>query len=269
MSSTARPHINIVEVRAADLRDDDVILLTRDERPGRWRQVLDVHRGDDSILAMHNEEEAAKILRQSERVRLDTHRDGIPATGPASRPGRHPSIIQPDHVVVDVYRDRPSRDHVHTEALVHALLTTSEYVAVRFLREETSDGSEVDDGWAIFQTFAPVSVQHTTEEDIRTTHDEPDSTNLGGALNARLRLLGDAFPSLKLPAGEPEPPQQMQLMISRLIEAYESHDGDLDGFIGAWGEYLTGQDKPCPETANGIHRVTDGSCNECGAKNRS
>ena len=56
----------------------------------------------------------------------------------------------------------------------------------------------------------------------------------------------------------------------RMIEAYEAYDGqDVDAFIAAWTEYLTGADSPCPETADGLHEVTEGSCDQCGSKNRN
>ena len=55
---------------------------------------------------------------------------------------------------------------------------------------------------------------------------------------------------------------------SDLIEAWESLDGDVDAFISAWASYADGVDSPCPEAGDGLHQVTDGSCDLCGSKNR-
>lgn len=58
-------------------------------------------------------------------------------------------------------------------------------------------------------------------------------------------------------------------LLSRFVEAYEAYDGDdVSAFIHAWEDYFSGQDEPCPETDDGLHQVTSGSCDQCGAKNR-
>lgn len=67
--------------------------------------------------------------------------------------------------------------------------------------------------------------------------------------------------------------------VEELIEAWEafdadvprssSHSLDVSVFFEAWGRYLTGRDTPCPNVAHGVHDVTDGSCNNCGSKNRT
>lgn len=56
--------------------------------------------------------------------------------------------------------------------------------------------------------------------------------------------------------------------VDELIDAYEAYDGDLGFFITAWNDYTAGHDFPCPESEDGIHYVTDGSCDGCGDKNR-
>ncbi|MDD4865585.1 MAG: hypothetical protein PHQ28_00145 [Mycobacterium sp.] len=54
------------------------------------------------------------------------------------------------------------------------------------------------------------------------------------------------------------------------IEAYDSYDGDnVDYFIRTWEKILAGEEFPCPATADGLHQVTDGSCDMCGDKNRN
>jgi len=49
---------------------------------------------------------------------------------------------------------------------------------------------------------------------------------------------------------------------AQLADAFESYDGDVDGFISAWQS-----GDRCPETQHGVHQVSDGSCDMCGAKN--
>lgn len=59
-------------------------------------------------------------------------------------------------------------------------------------------------------------------------------------------------------------------LLSRFIEAYEAYDGqDLGFFLHIWEGYLAGEDEPCPETDDGLHEVTAGSCDQCGSKNRN
>ena len=52
-----------------------------------------------------------------------------------------------------------------------------------------------------------------------------------------------------------------------VADAYESYDGDVDYFVRRWAEFLNHEDEPCPATEDGIHQISDGSCDECGAKN--
>lgn len=54
-----------------------------------------------------------------------------------------------------------------------------------------------------------------------------------------------------------------------ILNAYDAFDGeDVGTFTGAWDDYLAGRDTPCPERADGLHQVTEGSCDMCGSKNR-
>ena len=57
--------------------------------------------------------------------------------------------------------------------------------------------------------------------------------------------------------------------VDELLEAAEAH-GDFHDpeFIDAWNAYTAGEDFPCPNAQNGLHVVTDGSCDLCGDKNR-
>lgn len=54
----------------------------------------------------------------------------------------------------------------------------------------------------------------------------------------------------------------------RFVDAYEAYDGDNVGqFIHLWQEILSGREPDwyCAESADGLHWVTSGSCDECGA----
>lgn len=53
----------------------------------------------------------------------------------------------------------------------------------------------------------------------------------------------------------------------RLLEAWEVRTEDVDTFIHAWAAFLAGDDIPCPEAADGLHSITDGSCDLCGRRN--
>ncbi|MEB3022985.1 hypothetical protein [[Mycobacterium] crassicus] len=56
----------------------------------------------------------------------------------------------------------------------------------------------------------------------------------------------------------------------QFVEAYEAYEGDdVGSFIVAWEGYLAGSDWPCPQSKDGLHRVTEGSCDQCGDKNRN
>ena len=53
-----------------------------------------------------------------------------------------------------------------------------------------------------------------------------------------------------------------------IIEAWEAFDGDdVSTFFLEWDGYLAGDDEPCGESADGLHQVSDGSCDLCGSKN--
>lgn len=59
-------------------------------------------------------------------------------------------------------------------------------------------------------------------------------------------------------------------LLGQFVKAYEAFDGDDVGqFTHDWEDYLSGLDEPCPQTADGLHQVTHGSCDQCGSKNRS
>ncbi|AOS94933.1 MULTISPECIES: hypothetical protein [Mycobacterium avium complex (MAC)] len=54
------------------------------------------------------------------------------------------------------------------------------------------------------------------------------------------------------------------------VEAYEAYEGnDVGWFIQSWQAILAGRDTRCPETRDGLHQVTHGSCDMCGEKNRN
>ncbi|AOE43844.1 hypothetical protein SEA_SPEEDDEMON_1530 [Gordonia phage SpeedDemon] len=58
--------------------------------------------------------------------------------------------------------------------------------------------------------------------------------------------------------------------LNDFVEAYEAYDGDNVGtLIHMWERfYLPGIETPCPDLrTGGLHQITDGSCDLCGAKN--
>lgn len=58
--------------------------------------------------------------------------------------------------------------------------------------------------------------------------------------------------------------------VSSLLDAWEAFDGDdASTFTETWDSYLRGEDFPCPDCSDGLHRVTSGSCDACGDKNRN
>lgn len=176
MSAAHRTFITTAQVQARDLQPDDHVLLEAHGFPTRWRALFDVHTEADSVLVELGEETAKQVQKQAESVRLDTHQDGM--DGPrhhvsaTPRPARHPVLIECDSLSVSAHPPGQARSPktksgvttVRSEALVHALLSTDEYVAVRYVREETSDGGQVDDGWAVFTAFAPVTIQITLDQ---------------------------------------------------------------------------------------------------------
>lgn len=59
--------------------------------------------------------------------------------------------------------------------------------------------------------------------------------------------------------------------VSDLLDAYAEWDGDVDVFVAAWDNHTAGIDFPCPEVPHGVHSTylrDDGSCDDCGDKNR-
>lgn len=85
------------------------------------------------------------------------------------------------------------------------------------------------------------------------------------ALEARSELLDAVQGSEAIPGVRP----YRLATVDELLDAWEAFNGDVDGFITAWNDYTEGKDFPCPNVAHGVHDVTDGSCNNCGSKNRT
>lgn len=57
--------------------------------------------------------------------------------------------------------------------------------------------------------------------------------------------------------------------VSALIDAYAAYDGEVDTFVHEWQGYFEGRDTPCPDSDDGLHYVTSGSCDMCGDNNRN
>lgn len=171
MTTPTRTFIHTAQVRAADLVPEDHILLRTATTTERWRELFDVHTRAESVLRELSDESTKTVLAQARQIRLDTFQSG--SDGARShlhatpRPGTYPVIIEADTLSVSVHPDNQRRDPrpssavapVRSEALAYALLETGEYAAVRFVRDETDDGEQVEDGWAIFQRWQPVTIQ--------------------------------------------------------------------------------------------------------------
>lgn len=64
--------------------------------------------------------------------------------------------------------------------------------------------------------------------------------------------------------------QQKEPTASEIVDAWEAFDGDdVSHFTHTWDSYIAGTDFPCPGQPDGLHDVTDGSCNGCGDNNRN
>lgn len=154
----ARPAITTVRVRASDLLDDDFIVLEN-----QWRVVVGVYRRSEDIAAMITETLREAFEEEVGSVRLDAAqggRSGVLTHSPTPRPGPAPVIIVRDSVIVTTnHPEKHTTGTVRAEALVAALLNTEEYIAVRWIREEASDGSCIDDAWAVFKQWDLVEVQ--------------------------------------------------------------------------------------------------------------
>ncbi|WP_154662055.1 hypothetical protein [Acidipropionibacterium acidipropionici] len=60
----------------------------------------------------------------------------------------------------------------------------------------------------------------------------------------------------------------LEALTRRLLEAWDAYAGqDVDAFIRTWAAFLAGDDTPCPEAADGLHSITDGSCDLCARRN--
>lgn len=53
--------------------------------------------------------------------------------------------------------------------------------------------------------------------------------------------------------------------VDALLDAWEGYDSEFSVFVDAWNDYTAGINFPCPEHPAGLHQVTDGSCDLCGA----
>jgi|TARA_R100000482_G_scaffold124710_2_gene78566 hypothetical protein len=51
-------------------------------------------------------------------------------------------------------------------------------------------------------------------------------------------------------------------------DQFDSYSGDVSEFVDAWNNYTAGLDFACPDSPDGLHAVTGGSCDNCGDKNR-
>lgn len=154
----ARPVITTVRVRASDLLDDDFIILENE-----WRTIVSVYRTREDITALITETLRGAFEEEVGSVRLDAAqggRSGVLTHSPTPRPGPAPVIIVRDSVIVTTnHPEKYTTGTVRAEALVAALLSTEEYIAVRWIREEASDGSRVEDAWAVFKQWDLVEVQ--------------------------------------------------------------------------------------------------------------
>ncbi|WP_311879119.1 hypothetical protein [Microbacterium forte] len=161
--SQTRTFITTAQVRAQDLHDDDFILLE-----GEWRAMMDIHRNSDSVMSMvsDGDRDLSAIKDEIAAVRMDTRQNGAPGVqGQISRPGTHPAVFASSEVNVlshpgnDGVDERTDTRTVRTTSAIAALLDSGEYVAARFVLDEASDGSVVDDAWAVFRQWDLVTVQ--------------------------------------------------------------------------------------------------------------
>lgn len=61
---------------------------------------------------------------------------------------------------------------------------------------------------------------------------------------------------------------ESEIAAERGYEAYVAYDGEVDTFVHNWQGYIQDEDFPCPDSLDGLHYVTSGSCDMCGDKNR-
>lgn len=158
MADDTRPFITTAQVRAADLRSDDIAELSLSDEKPRWRIVSNVYHNPADLLVELDEAASSQVVDGAAEINLSP-----PITPPgynpgpiAPRPGADPLLI-----IIDK-QDSDRRDHVRRvepRLLTYALLETGKYVAVRFVREETDDGSQVEHGWMIAPWWHPVTIQ--------------------------------------------------------------------------------------------------------------
>lgn len=155
--STIRSLFTTACVRANDLTDVDVFLLD-----GAWRAIFDVHTQPSSVLELYASTDRDRIHADAQRVRLDCWQDGNQSRyhTDVTRPGHKPWIINAHRMAVSVDGEPCGGSApMETEAVIAALLSTNEYTAVRFVRDETADGVRVEDGWAVYRHFDLVTIQ--------------------------------------------------------------------------------------------------------------
>ena len=146
MADDTRPFITTAQVRAADLRSDDIADLRLSEEKPRWRVVFDVCRDPGDVLVDLDEVTSDEVAEEAGVINLTAE----------PRPAGDPLLI----ISGDTdYNSRNRLQRVHPQVLVHALLGTGKYVAVRYVREETDDGSQVEHGWMIAPWWHPVTIQ--------------------------------------------------------------------------------------------------------------
>lgn len=106
---------------------------------------------------------------------------------------------------------------------------------------------------------------------MKTPHDIAMATVKRMAAPDAQHLTGLHAVSMATSAIKADREQVRQLgLLSQFVEAYEAYDGqDVSSFLHEWEDYLAGTDEPCPGSADGLHQVTSGSCDQCGSKNRN
>ncbi len=153
--------ITTAQVRAQDLRDDDFVLIDN-----QWRAAFDVHFASDSVINMvtGGDDDRAKMAAEMAAVRLDAYRDGADGRSiqsHVSRPGIRPALFLASRTTVAVRTSsgESGMQPMPTTSAIAALLDTNEYIAVRWVRDEASDGNEMEDAWAVFRRWDLVTIQ--------------------------------------------------------------------------------------------------------------
>lgn len=156
-----RTVITTAQVRAQDLQDDDFILVGN-----QWRALFDIHRSSKSVTSMiaADEKSLAEIAQEIASIRMDTQQDGQDGRQVQSairRPGVHPAVFEADRITVARHAGNgtSAMAPVRTTSAIAALLDAGEYIAARWVRDEASDGSIVEDAWAVFRQWDLVTIQ--------------------------------------------------------------------------------------------------------------